>query len=76
LSKDKDNLVKTRKLSQVKANLLQFHKKNILLGDSNGTKLIEHVKLIFKQHVYQSKLNDEEPNYIKALSNIKYKAKI
>jgi hypothetical protein len=27
-----------------------------------------------KEHVYQSKLNEEGPNYIKALNNIMYKS--
>jgi hypothetical protein len=53
-----------------------FTKQNVLLGDTNGPKLIEHLKLIIKEYIYYTKLKQNEPTYTKSLNTIKYKAKI
>lgn len=53
-----------------------FTKENVLLGDANGSELIEHLKLIIKDSIYQAKIKDRELNLANILQYIKHKAKI
>jgi hypothetical protein len=54
----------------------KFTSLNVLLGDNNGSMLIEHIQLITKESQYNFRLKQEEPTFKKIIYIIKYKAKI
>ena len=56
--------------------ILEFNSKNVLLGDPNNYIYLEHIKLITKEYIYNSKLKKNLPSFEGLIPYITYKIKI